>query len=66
MVFNKAGELLNAFTDRKELMRFIYRNKMDQIKVFTTYANSWNETNDVVDVTKEILENTYDGTIRWP
>lgn len=65
MVFNKSGTLLNAFTDRDELMRFIWRGKLDQIQVLTTYANSWNETEETRDVTKEILEETYNGTDRF-
>lgn len=60
-LFNSRDELLCSFTDELEMARYIRRHSRDQTDttILSTNANSWNETEDVLDVTKNIMENVW-------
>ena len=48
-----------AFTDYDELIRYVRKNKLDNVEIFSTKANSWNEIQDSVNIVETVLEDAY-------
>jgi GGDEF domain-containing protein len=48
-----------AFTDYDELIRYVRRNKLDDLVIFSTRANSWNEMQDSVNIIETVLADAY-------
>jgi hypothetical protein len=61
IVFNHQGTLLSAFTAKEKMFEYIRRHKFDQIQIKVATANSWNETEGIVDDSKYLINQAYFG-----
>lgn len=50
-----------AFTDYDELIRYVRRNKLSEIEIFSTRANSWNEMENSVNIAETVFADAYNG-----
>ena len=48
-----------AFTDYDELIRFVRRNKLSGVYIYSTRANSWNEMEEETDITEQVWLDAY-------
>ena len=48
-----------AFTDYDELIRFVRRNKLSGVYIYSTRANSWNEIEKETDITEQVWLDAY-------
>lgn len=48
-----------AFTDYDELIRFIRRHCISEQAIYKTRANSWNETEDAIDISQDVFADAY-------
>lgn len=54
-----------AFTDYDELIRYVRKNKLSEIEIFSTRANSWNETENSIDIAETVFADAYNGFDHW-
>jgi len=50
-----------AFTDYDELIRYVRRNKLSGIEIYSTRANSWNEEREPEDITEKVWLDAYNN-----
>lgn len=52
---------LATFVDYHELIQYIRRQKFDKHKIYQAIANSWNEVDEVRDISESVYKNAYNG-----
>lgn len=50
---------LATFGEYHELIMYIRRQKFDEHKIYRTILDSWNEYDDVKDISESVYENAY-------
>jgi hypothetical protein len=56
---------LATFVDYHELIVYIRRQKFDTHKIYETIADSWNEFDEVKDISESVYANAYNGFIHF-
>lgn len=54
-----------AFTDYDELIRFVRKNKLSGVYIYSTRANSWNEMEKETDITEQVWLDAYNNFDHW-
>ncbi len=50
---------LATFVDYHELIKYIRRSKYDRNKIYQAIADSWNEVDEVRDISESVYKNAY-------